>query len=217
MSRLSAANRLRAPFVMNGMRVGILGGTFNPPHDGHRDVSLGALAQLGLDRVWWLVTPGNPLKDNAALAALDRRLDACVSTADHPRIDVTGFEATLGTSFTSEMLGHLAARFAGVHFVWIMGADNLASFHRWRDWLGIARTFPMAVADRPGWRYRALGSVAAKRLERFRVPVEQARGLASMQPPAWTMLHAPLNPQSSTQLRQIAASQGVDPFSLNGQ
>ncbi|HZV20147.1 MAG TPA: nicotinate-nucleotide adenylyltransferase, partial [Hyphomicrobiales bacterium] len=125
---------LRPPHAEIGMRIGLLGGSFNPPHAAHRQISLTALKRLGLDQVWWLVTPGNPLKDHGDLAPLAERVALCRVLARHARIRVTAFEAAIGTAYTACTLRYLRRRFPGVRFVWLMGADNLASFHRWNEW-----------------------------------------------------------------------------------
>jgi len=192
---------VRFPTVAPGMRIGLLGGSFNPAHEGHRHISLEAIARLGLDQVWWLVSPGNPLKNHADLATDDARLAAAKEVARHPRIVVTGFESALRTSFTADTLDFLAARSPAVRFIWLMGADNLASLHRWRDWRQIMLTFPIAVFDRPGWRYRALASRAARAYATCRLPESEARLLTLCRPPAWTFLSIPLSGLSSTQLR----------------
>jgi len=184
-----------------GLRIGLLGGSFNPAHDGHRHISLEAIARLNLDRVWWLVSPGNPLKSHADLASQDARVAAAAKVAHHPKITVTGLESALGTPFTAETLGYLTARCPLVDFVWLMGADNLASFHRWRDWTKIMRTVPVAVFDRPGWRYRALGSRAAQAFATARLPEAESRLLAGHRRPAWCLISIPLSLQSSSKLR----------------
>jgi nicotinate-nucleotide adenylyltransferase len=182
------------------MRIGLFGGSFDPPHDGHRAVSLEALKRLGLDAVWWLVSPQNPLKPHAP-ADLGRRIAAARALANHPRIKVTGVEAALGTTYTADTLRRLKAKLPGVRLVWMMGADNLASFHRWRDWEGIAATVPIAVFNRPGQALRALSSPAARTLARARIGEGHARRIASMPPPAWVFLASPHVPLSSTALR----------------
>jgi nicotinate-nucleotide adenylyltransferase len=190
-----------APLALPGQAVGILGGTFNPPHAGHVQISEIALRRLRLDRLWWVVTPGNPLKSNGGLPPLAERIAACRALIDDPRVEVTGFEARLGTPYTAATLGYLRRRFAGVHFVWIMGADNLATFHRWQRWREIAAEVPIAVVDRPGWRLKAMSSPAARSLSSAFVPEPQAGSLSRMDAPAWTLLSGPLSPLSSTALR----------------
>ena len=196
------------PPTAPGLRIGLLGGSFDPAHVGHRHISLEALARLELDQVWWLVSPGNPLKSHDGLAALEKRVADAQLVARHPRIRVTGFEAALGTSFSAETLDYLVGRAPGVRFVWLMGADNLASFHRWRAWRGIMQLMPVAVFDRPGWRYKALGSRAANAFAAARVPEAKARLLAGMRPPAWCFLSIPLSDLSSTELRAGGAGNG---------
>ncbi len=184
------------------MRIGLYGGSFNPPHAGHRLVSLMALKRLGLDRVWWIVTPGNPLKDTGELATTAMRVAAAEDLARHPRIDVTAFEEEIGSRYTVDTLSYLRRRCPGVDFVWIMGADNLASFHRWRGWEGISSLMPLAVIDRPGWTLRAIGSRAAVALAPYRLAESEARALAGLPAPAWTYLHGPRSFLSSTELRR---------------
>ena len=185
-----------------GQRIGLYGGSFDPPHAGHRHVSLLALRRLRLDRIWWMVTPGNPLKDRSALPSTDERVAAADAVARHPRISVTGFECELGTRYTVDTLAYLVRRCPGVRFVWIMGADNLAGFHRWRGWETIAATMPCAVIDRPGWTLRATSSRAAARLAPHRCRESDAASLAETQAPAWVFLHGPRSFLSSTALRR---------------
>lgn len=192
---------VRLPPAAAGMRIGLLGGSFNPPHGGHRMISLEALKRLALDRIWWLVSPGNPLKSHADLAPLEERLRAARALADHPRIIPTAFEAALGSPFSINTLGFLLRRFPTVRFVWLMGADNLAEFHRWRDWRAIFESAPIAVLDRPGWRYRALASPAAHAFEYGRLDEGHAAALASRPPPAWLYLSGKLSPLSSREIR----------------
>jgi nicotinate-nucleotide adenylyltransferase len=198
--------RLVLPPYAPGMRIGLFGGTFDPPHAAHRAACLLALRRLGLDRVWWLVTPGNPLKDTRGLAPLAERVAAAQALADHPLIDVTDLEAALGTTYTYETVSYLVRRCRGVHFVWIMGADNLRSFHRWQRWRGIAELVPIAVVDRLGPSLYASASAAGQALALFRVPETAAKRLADRKPPAWIYLHGLKSPLSSTALRAQRAS-----------
>jgi nicotinate-nucleotide adenylyltransferase len=184
------------------LRIGLYGGSFNPPHAGHRHVTLLAMRRLRLDRVWWLVTPGNPLKELSGLAPLSERMAAARVLARHPRIAVTGFEAEIGARYTLDTLEYVAARAAAARFVWIMGADNLAQFSRWRGWRRIAELMPFAVVDRPGWTLRATRSKAALALGPFRIDETDASILPDLPPPAWVFLHGPRSPLSSTVLRQ---------------
>lgn len=183
------------------MTVGLYGGSFDPPHAGHLHVSRLALARLGLDRVWWLVTPGNPLKDTGGLAPVAGRLAAARALARDPRMVVSDVEARLGLRYSVDTLAALTARAPGVRFVWIMGADGLAQFHRWRDWRGIAAMAPLAVIDRPGWTLAATASPAARALARFRMDEADAGLLARSAPPAWVFLHGPRSGLSSTAIR----------------
>ena len=199
----AAEPRIRAiPPWSPGMRIGLFGGSFNPPHDGHRLASETALRRLGLDRVWWLVTPGNPLKPTGGLAPLAARIGAARAVAHHPRIAVTGVEALIGTRYTVDTVAFLKRRCPGVHFVWIMGADNLRQLPRWRRWRELVDLVPIAVVDRPGSTWRALGGPAATVLSRRRVPEHGAKGLPSAPAPAFVYLHGPLSQASSTALRQ---------------
>ena len=183
------------------MRIGLLGGSFNPPHRAHRLISETALKRLNLSQVWWIVTPGNPLKDHADLAPLAERIRLSRGVARHPRIKVTAFEAALGAAYTTQTLTWLCERLPRVRFVWLMGADNLASFHRWNDWRSIFEIMPIAVEDRPGWRHRALASHAAARFARYRIPEDMAAMLPHLPPPAWCYMSGPLSKLSSTALR----------------
>ncbi len=189
------------PFYSNGMRIGLLGGSFNPPHVAHRAISLFAIKRLKLDRVWWLVTPGNPLKDNGGLPDLDERAEAARKMADDPRIDVSCLESVIGTRYTVDTISYLRRRASGLRFVWIMGADNLAQFHRWQNWRRIASQVPIAVIDRPPQSFRALAAPAAQALARYRLPENQAGRLAEQHAPAWVFLTGMKLSLSSTGLR----------------
>lgn len=181
------------------MRIGLLGGSFDPPHEAHREISLTALKRLGLDQVWWLVTPGNPLKKSSKPASLENRVDAARKMARHPRIAVTAFAGN--SPYTVDLLTELKRRFPEVNFVWLMGADNLAAVHRWHAWEEIFGLAPIAVLDRPGFRLKARASRAAQRFARYMVDESDAGGLALLIPPAWTILTHRLSPLSSTALR----------------
>jgi nicotinate-nucleotide adenylyltransferase len=196
----------RLPSASANMRIGLLGGSFNPPHEAHRAISLVALKRLGLDQVWWLVTPGNPLKDASTLASLRARIEAARAMANHPRIAVTGFEAGTGSAYTIDLIERLKRRFPGVSFVWLMGADNLATFDRWRAWERIFAAVPIAVFDRPGFRLKARASKAAQRFSAYHVDESDARGLARLVPPAWSIITHTLSPLSSTELRAKGGS-----------
>jgi nicotinate-nucleotide adenylyltransferase len=153
--------------------------------------------------VWWLVTPGNPLKDTRGLAPLAERIAAAQDLAAHPRIVVTGVEAEMHTRYTRDTVARLAARCPGVHFVWIMGADNLRSFHRWQRWRDIARIVPIAVVDRVGPSLYATAGPAGQALARFRIPESAGKSLPLFKPPAWVFLHGLKSPLSSTALRAL--------------
>lgn len=196
----------RPPPAEPGMRIGLFGGSFNPAHDGHRLVALQCLRRLALDRVWILVSPGNPLKDHAELAPLSDRVAATERLMDHPQLDVTGFEATHDFRYTWETLDWLVAAEPGVNFVWIMGADSLLNFDRWERWEDIARAMPMAVYARPGATFRATRSKAAVALSEFRLPEDKAGILAESRPPAWVYLRGIMSGQSSTAIRSARAS-----------
>jgi nicotinate-nucleotide adenylyltransferase len=189
------------PLYTNGMRIGLLGGSFNPPHVAHRAISLFAIKRLKLDRVWWLVTPGNPLKDQDGLRDLNERTAAARNMANDPRIDVSCLESVIGTRYTVDTISYLRRRASGLRFVWIMGADNLAQFHRWQNWRRIASEVPIAVIDRPPQSFRALAAPAAQALARYRLPENQAGRLADQRAPAWIFLTGMKLNLSSTGLR----------------
>jgi nicotinate-nucleotide adenylyltransferase len=183
-------------------RIGILGGSFNPAHGGHRSISLFALQALGLDEVWWLVSPGNPLKDKAGMAPLPVRVASARKQARRAPIVVTAIEAALGTRYTADTLTKLRRRFPRPHFIWIMGADNLAQFHRWEQWRRIARTMPIAVIERPGYDEAARDSRAMGWLRRSVRPAHMASNWTEWRPPALVLLRFRPDPRSATLLRQ---------------
>lgn len=188
-----------------GLAVGLFGGSFNPAHDGHAHVAETAMRRLGLDRVVWLVSPQNPLKNAQDSAPLAERLvsarAAAKLAAGGRAMVVSDFETRAGTQWTVDTLRALTARHPGVRFVWLMGSDNLASFHRWRGWTDIMRMMPMAVIARPGSQLDSRTAPAAARFASARIPADRARLLPDLEAPAWTYLTAPLNPRSSTALR----------------
>jgi len=192
---------MRGELLYPGMRVGLFGGSFNPAHAGHLHVAREAKKRLGLDRVWWMVSPQNPLKDTAQTDAYWRRMADVWALADDPDFVVTDVERRLGTSFTQATVSALVTRHPGVRFVWVMGADNLQGFHRWRGWSSIMNTLPVAVVARPGDALRARLGVAARRFANARVDQAHARALVAMQAPAWLYLTTKLHPASSTELR----------------
>jgi len=183
------------------MRIGLFGGTFDPPHQAHLAASLLALKRLKLDRIWWLVTPGNPLKDTRGLAPLAERIAAAKALTSHPRIDITGFEDELGVRYSYQTISYLVQCCPGVRFVWIMGADNLRSFHRWQKWREIARLVPMAVIDRLGPSLYSASGVAGQALSNARIRESAAGTIADRRPPAWVFVHGLKSPLSSTALR----------------
>lgn len=187
------------------MTVGLFGGSFNPPHDGHRLVAETALRRLGLTRVWWIVTPGNPLKDHGVLRPLDERIAMVRDFASPARADVTAFEASYKVRFTADTLALVRRRRPNMKIVWVMGADSMVTFHRWQEWQWIAENVPIAVVDRPEKTFAALASPFARRYDFARIPQERARILPYRQAPAWTFLFGPRNAASSTQLRSAAA------------
>lgn len=191
----------RLPRHTRGMRIGLFGGTFNPPHPGHRLASLIALKRLRLDAIWWLVTPGNPLKENSGLTPLDTRIATARKIANHPRIVVTGLEADIGTRFTHDTIDYLRKRCPGVRFVWIMGADNLRSFHRWQRWREITRLVPIAVIDRPQSTLKGAHSRTAAYLARWRLDEADGALMAERRAPGFIFLHGPRSDMSSTELR----------------
>ena len=162
------------------------------------------MRRIGLDRVWWLVTPGNPLKDNDGLPPLIERAAVCAEIANHPRIAITTVEHKIGSTYTANTIEYLIRRARGAEFVWLMGGDNLTGFHKWERWRDIVAKVPIAVLDRPGTRHKALSSPAAKFLAAHQVPPHAANMLTQEQPPIWTFLDIPLSNASSTAIRNKA-------------
>lgn len=192
------------PVARAGQSVGLLGGSFDPPHDGHVHITREALKHFDLDRLWWLVSPGNPLKARGP-APLEDRLVAARTIMSHPRVTITDIETRLGTRFTAATVRGLQDIYPGVRFVWLMGADNLATFHRWENWRGIFETVPIGVLARPSQRISARMSPAASRYERFRLKAGESRRLPWMAPPAWCFVNVPMRDISSSAIRATGA------------
>lgn len=203
---MTAASWPRLPPHAPRQRIGLYGGSFNPPHAAHLMVAETALRRLQLDRLWWMVTPGNPLKDNRGLPTLGERIAAVRAMVQDPRITVTGLEAELGTYYSIDTIRALKQRCGRVNFVWIMGGDNLASFHRWGGWREIMRMIPIAVIDRPGSTHKAVRSQAAAMFAQARVDESDSALLPQLEAPAWMMLHGRRSSLSSSQLRQTRPS-----------
>ncbi|EJF90398.1 nicotinate-nucleotide adenylyltransferase [Bartonella tamiae] len=190
------------PYVESGNVVGLFGGSFNPPHDGHVLVAKTAIQRLGLQQLWWMVTPGNPLKDNRALPSLQSRICLSTKMIDDPRIKITGFEEKIGAYTSIMTIRHILKRHKGVYFVWIMGGDSLSTFHHWHCWRDIVHTLPIAIIDRPMAKKAVLSAPMAQTYQKFRIKEEQSTSLPYMKAPAWVYIHAQRSNTSSTALRQ---------------
>lgn len=188
------------PPARRGQSVGLLGGSFDPAHAGHVHITHEALRRFGLDRLWWLVTPGNPLKERGPAPLADRMARAR-ALMQHPRVTVTDIEARLGTRATADTLAALHAAYPGVRFVWLMGADNLAQFHRWQNWREIMQSTPIGILARPGDQISARMSPAARIYRRYRLPAQASHLLAGAEPPAWCFVNVPMVDVSSTAIR----------------
>ncbi len=187
------------PVATTGMVIGLLGGSFDPAHEGHAHITREALKRMSLDQVWWLVTPGNPLKDRQPAPLADRMARARAVLAGHPRVKVTALEQALGTRLTADTVQRLQTIYPGVRFVWLMGADNLVQFHKWGRWRDILRAVPVGVLARPGAGVAARLSVAA---QSFRVHrVARGEGLGRQRPPAWVFVNLPMSAASSSEIR----------------
>ncbi len=194
------------PHLETLLRVGLLGGSFNPAHQGHLHISRLALERLGLDEVWWLVSPQNPLKPTAGMAPHTQRMAQARTIANHARIKVTDIELVVGTRYTVDTVAALKAHFPGHKFVWLMGADILIEMDRWKNWRRLLRSLPIAIFVRPTYSFKALRSRAARRFGHRRVPARLARRLADMRPPAWVFLNTPTDPISATKIREARAA-----------
>ncbi|WP_204113078.1 nicotinate-nucleotide adenylyltransferase [Shimia biformata] len=186
--------------IGRGQTIGLLGGSFDPPHEGHVHISHEALKRFGLDRVWWLVSPGNPLKQRGP-AAIGRRLAACRAIVNHPRIAISDYERRAGTRFTAETIAALQRDYPAARFVWLMGADNLAQFHLWQDWRDIVARVPIGVLARPGDRIEARTAKAAQVFRHARIPARESQLLARVDAPAWCFINVPMKNASSTAIR----------------
>jgi len=193
---------LEMPAVKAGMTVGLFGGSFNPPHEGHLLIAQHAIEALKLDQLWWMVSPGNPLKDHSELPTLAERIRLSETLVDDPRIKVTGFEAAHKIRYSAETIELVLGKLPDVRFVWVMGADSLATFDKWARWEWIVETIPIAVYNRPGSSLADHSSVMAQTFAAAKIDEARASELAQMQPPAWTFIHGPLSPLSSTELRK---------------
>ncbi|WP_455475846.1 nicotinate-nucleotide adenylyltransferase [Bartonella sp. B17] len=189
------------PHVERSNVVGLFGGSFNPPHGGHLLVAKTAIKRLHLDQLWWMVTPGNPLKNCTYLPSLDERMRLSFELIDHPKIRVTGFEKAVGKTASVDTISHILTHHRRVHFVWVMGADSFATIHRWYRWHDIMFMLPIVVVDRPSVRMSTLSSPMARVYRFFRLDERESIRLPFMKPPVWTYLHGPLSFQSSTNLR----------------
>ncbi|SFP35922.1 nicotinate-nucleotide adenylyltransferase [Tranquillimonas alkanivorans] len=188
------------PVARPGQAVGLLGGSFDPAHGGHVHLTREAVKRFGLDRVWWLVSPGNPLKREGP-APLARRLAQARAVMDHPKVTVTDLEARLGTRYTAETLRRLNDAYPGVRFVWLMGADNLATLHRWDNWRWIMRNVPVGVLARPGQGLAARMSPAASAFRHARLSPRRSHLLPRTPTPAWCFVNMPMRGESSTAIR----------------
>lgn len=188
------------PIARPGMRIGILGGSFDPAHEGHALITREALRRFGLDRVWWMLSPHNPLKENGP-APMAQRIAQARNVMSDPNVVITDIEARLGTRFTADTLAQLQARYPGVHFVWLMGADNLVQFDRWDHWRDIMARVPVGVLARPGWRMAGRYARSARIFARDELPADRARQLASLPAPAWSFVNIPMSSLSSSEIR----------------
>ena len=196
----------------SGRRIGLLGGSFNPAHEGHLHISRLALKRLGLDELWWVVSPLNPLKSAGDVAPFTKRLASARAMARHPAIRVTDIEAQLGTRYTVDTLTALRQRFPRARFVWIMGADILPQLPRWKRWRDIFRLVPIAVFGRAPYSSKALAAMAAQSFAHNRLHTRDARTLADRTPPAWIFFHTRLHPASATSIRAAASLPPVGPL-----
>lgn len=200
-NRHENAMRYRLPIAQPGQVIGLLGGSFDPAHEGHAHISVQALKRFGLDKVWWLVSPGNPLKARGP-APMAERLAHARKVMDHPKVEVTDIETVFKTRFTAATLHAMRETYPGVQFVWLMGADNLAQFHRWDHWQEIVNTTPIGVLARPGDRAAARHSKMAKIYRSAKIPGRASQRLGRLAAPSWCFVNVPMNGASSTEIRR---------------
>jgi nicotinate-nucleotide adenylyltransferase len=196
------------PIATRGQRIGLLGGSFDPAHAGHAHITREAMRRFGLDRVWWLVSPGNPLKAHGP-APMAERLAQAARVMPDPKVEITGLEAELGTRFTAQTLARLRAIYPGVRFVWLMGADNLAQFHRWEDWRAILHLVPVGVLARPGHQMAVRQAPAARIWASARLDAQKARLLPCARLPAWCFVQMPMSDLSSSSIRAGGGWRGL--------
>ena len=185
-----------------GQITGLLGGSFNPAHGGHRRISLFTMQALQLDELWWMVSPGNPLKPREGMAPLAARVHSARAMSRNAPIRVTAIERELGTRYTADTLRALKRRYPNRRFVWLMGSDNLAQFHRWKNWRSIAREMPIAVIARPGYDHSAIASPAMAWLRRYRLSASRFCNRGEWSAPALIELRFDPDPRSATQIRR---------------
>ncbi|CUH67294.1 Nicotinate-nucleotide adenylyltransferase [Thalassovita gelatinovora] len=193
--------RYQLPYARAGQVIGLLGGSFDPAHDGHAHITREALKRFGLDQVWWLVSPGNPLKEKGP-ADLQRRMEMARRMIDHPRVKISDFEARIGTRFTAETIAALQQQRPDVNFVWLMGADNLVQFDQWQDWRDIVARVPIGVLARPRQRISARASKTARVFRAARLPAQASHLLGHCPAPCWCFVNVPMVAVSSTMIRE---------------
>jgi len=206
LTHLFPAPKLGAPNIWRGLKIGLLGGSFNPAHDGHRHISLEAIKRLKLDAIWWLVSPQNPLKSSKDMAPQAERYQSALKASHHPRIIPVTLESDLKTKYTAQTLKKLMAHFPATNFVWLMGADNLHQFHKWDKWKTITKTMPICILDRPPYGNTVKQSIAGATISKYKIPENKAHELCLLKAPAWSILHIPLNPLSATDIRKKSTS-----------
>lgn len=199
--------RYAFPFARRGQVIGLLGGSFDPAHEGHALITREAMRRFGLDAVWWLVSPGNPLKTQGP-APMAQRLERAAEVISHPRVHITDIEARIGTRYTARTLRRLMALYPGVRFVWLMGADNLGQLDQWQEWRWIMENVPVGVLARPGQRISARRSKAARVFRKARLPARDSRLLGRSDAPCWCFVNVPMVSLSSTMLRRSGAWTG---------